>query len=117
MIFAIKPRLLAVHGAWRFRSVLGLTMKPPEFAKSGIETCIVAFQIWGAFFFITAVAEIAFPESAHTWLVVFVAGILALIAICYRWTAKVEARRELANLSLLAVAILITFDVWAALTD
>ncbi|WP_336985975.1 hypothetical protein [Altererythrobacter aquiaggeris] len=90
---------------------------PPKIAKSGVETCVGALQIWGAFFLLTAVAQIAFPGSAHTWLIVVLAGILALGAIAYRWVSNVGGRKELANSAFVAVAIFIAIDVGVALTE
>jgi hypothetical protein len=92
-------------------------MKLPEIAKSGIQTCIAALQIWGGFFFITAVLQIAFPESAHTWLIVVLVGLLALGAITYHWVTRISARKELANLALFAAALFIAIDIGVALTE
>ena len=84
---------------------------------SGIETCVIAFQIWGAFFLVTTLAQIVFANTVITKLVVVVAGILGVGTIGYRWIVKISSRQQMANLSLVIVAFLITLDMVAALTE
>lgn len=92
-------------------------MKIPNLAMSGLETCVAAVQIWAAFFLVTFLAQIAFPDTPVEQIVILIAGTTAIGAIVYRWITVVDARRDLANVSLLIAAFFIGLDMLAQITD
>lgn len=92
-------------------------MKIPDLAMSSLETCVAAVQIWAAFFLITFLAQIAFPGTRIEQIVILLAGTIAIAAIAYRWTTVIDARRHLANVTLLIAAFFIGLDMVAELTD
>jgi hypothetical protein len=89
-------------------------MKLPEIAKSGIQTCIAALQIWGGFFFVTAVLQIAFPELSHTWLIVVLVGILALGAITYHWVTKIKCTKGIGELGTFCCRAIHRYRYWSS---
>jgi hypothetical protein len=96
---------------------IGLTMKIPNLPMSGLETCVAAVQIWMSFFLVSALAQIVFPDTRISQLIIILAGALAIGLMTYRWISRVPARRHLVNFSLLIVGLLIALDVAVAFTD
>ncbi len=92
-------------------------MKIPNLPTSGLETWVAAVQIWMAFFLVSTLAQIVFPDTRINQLVIILAGALAIGLLTYRWIARVPARRYLANFSLLIVGLLIGLDMAVAFTE
>lgn len=92
-------------------------MKIPNLAMSSLETCVAAVQIWAAFFLVSLLAQFASPGTWIEQIVILLAGAIAIGTIAYRWTTAINARRDLANVSLLIAAFLIGLDMVAELTD
>jgi hypothetical protein len=92
-------------------------MRHPTDSFSGIEICIIAVQIWAAFFLVTALVQIGLSDLRTEQFLTVLAGAFAIATIAYQWIRRVDARRHIANLSLLAAGLLIGLDMAVALTD
>ncbi len=92
-------------------------MKIPNLPMDGLETCIAAIQIWIAFFLVTTLVQIVLPDTRINQLVIILAGALAIGLMTHRWISRVPTRRHLANLTLLAVGLLIGLDMAVAFTE
>lgn len=90
--------------------------RPTDFS-SGMETCLRAVPIWIAFFLITAIVQIVFPDTRIAQFVIVSAGALATGLIAYRWKRRANARQYLANLSLLMVGLFVGLDMAVAIFD
>ncbi len=92
-------------------------MRHPSDSFSSIETCIIAVKVWAAFFLMTALVQIVLADPRTEQLLVVLVGALAIGTIAYQWIRRVDARRHLANLSLLVVGMLIGLDMVVAIID
>jgi hypothetical protein len=82
---------------------------------TSIETCVAAFEIWVVFFLVSTLAQIALSDAIGQAVAVS-AGLVAIGTIICRWFMRIDARPQIANLSLVIAASLIALDiVWAVI--